>query len=238
MDFLYDLRGNLVFDMDEVLVNIFPIVYAYYIKNADKFKDFFEPKKLTEEGMDMINTRSHHDVRVSLLKPEYSSLSDDKIDEVIKRIRATKADKELWSTDIYRNLSTTELGKTLMYNSVIDNPKVESVTILTFSSSDVLNKHKQQFVDRFLKHPKIKMVPVNGFGKNGKVKKSDVMKKLGIDWSVFVDDMPYNIMDFARNFENIKDKMFFMPKFGYNRLTEEQVKFITDRGAVFNYYVP
>jgi hypothetical protein len=236
MDFVYDLKGNIVFDMDEVLVNIFPVVYAYYVTNAHKFKDFIEPRKLTGEDMDGINNRRHNDIRVTLLKPDYNSLSEDKISQVIKRMRNTKADKELWKTDIYKNLSPTDLGRTLMYETVINDPKIESVTILTFSSNEILNKHKQQFVDRFFKHHKIKMVPVNGFGSGSKVKKSDVMKKLGIKWDVFVDDMPYNIMDFAENFEDIKDRMFFMPKFGYNKLTEEQIKYIADKGAIFNYY--
>jgi hypothetical protein len=238
MDFLYDLRGNLVFDMDEVLVNIFPVVYAYYVNNSSKFKDFIEPKKLTAEDMDLINTRKHHDLRATLLKPEFATLPEDKLDEVLRRMRSTNADRELWKTDIYRNLSPSNLGKALMYSSVINKPEIESVTILTFSSGEILNRHKQSFVDRYFSHPKIKMVPVNGFGKNKKIKKSDALKKLGIKWDVFVDDMVYNIMDFAENFESIKDKLLFMPKFGYNQLTDEQLKFISDKGGILNYYNP
>jgi hypothetical protein len=239
MQFLYDLRGNLVFDMDEVLVNIFPIVYAYYVTNASKFKEFISPKKLTEEDMDLINRRQHQDLRMNLLKPEFQSLGESRQLEILRKMRNTKADREFWKSNFYKNLSPTELGRTLMYSSIIDRKEVTSVTILTFSSSEQLNINKQAFVDKYFNHPKIKMVPVNGFGKSGsKIKKSDVMKKLGIDWNVFVDDMPYNIMDFAENFESIKDKLFFMPKFGYNQLSEEQIKYITDKGGIIQYYVP
>ncbi len=240
MDFLYDLRGNIIFDMDEILVNIFPTVYAYYVNNTQtKFKEFLQPRKLTEFDMDIINQRRHHDVRIELLRPEFSSLPENKQMEVLKRMRTTKADRDYWKTDIYRNLEPTQLGKMLMYSSVIDRPEIKTVTILTFSSSNELNQNKQAFVNKYFNHSKIKLVPVNGFGKNGsRIKKSDVMKKTGIDWDVFFDDMKYNIMDFAENYQSIKDKIFFMPKFGYNKLSEEEIKYITDRGGVIQYYVP
>jgi hypothetical protein len=238
MDFLYDLSGNLVFDMDEVLVNIFPTVYAYYLNHIESFKEFLEPKKLTEMDMDIINQRKDHELRITLLKSQYSELPIEKKMEIVKKIRSTKADREFWKSNIYRNLSPSDLGKQLMYESIINNPKILSVTILTFSSSDELNAHKKAFVDKYFNHPKIKLVPVNGYGKTKGTKKSDVMKKLKINWNVFVDDMVYNIMDFAENFEDIKDKLFFMPKFGYNHLTPEQIKYITDKGGVVSYYAP
>jgi hypothetical protein len=238
MDFLYDLKGNLVFDMDEVLVNIFPTVYAYYITNQKKFEEYISPRRLTEDDMDGINNRKNSDLRFELLKPEILSLPEQKLKEVLKKIKNSKEDKLYWKSDIYKHLSPTDLGRTLMYTSVIDKDDIKSVTILTYSSSDELNRHKQNFVDRYFKHPKIKMVPVNGFGRDSKIKKSDVMKKTGIDWDVFVDDMPYNIMDFAENYDNIKDKMFLMPKFGYNKLTQEQLDYISNKGAILQYYVP
>jgi hypothetical protein len=234
MDFLDNISGHIVFDMDEILVNIFPTVFMYYKKNADKFKPYLTDHSIYD--MDTINQRKEHDIRHHLLKGEYYNLPEEEITNILEKLRGYKADRELWNSNMYRYIEPTDLGKAIMEHRFIRREDILSITILTFSSSEVLNENKRLYVEKYFNNPKIKLVPVNGFGKR-KIKKSDKLKALKLPWDVFVDDMPYNIKDFVENFD-ITGKKLFSPKFGYNKFSEEFLNKIKEKGGTFEYYIP
>jgi len=168
-----------------------------------------------------------------MLRPEYASSSQAQKRKIVEDMRSRRKDLEFWENDFYAGLQPTKFGRGVMSPEFIDRDDVKSVTILTFSSSDKLNENKAKFIAKFFNHPKIKMVPVNGFGRNSRVKKSDVMKEIGGNWDVFVDDMLYNIRDFAENFKDIKGKKFFSPDLGYNHMPQELLDIIESKGASY-----
>jgi uncharacterized protein YxeA len=235
MNFLNNIKGHIVFDMDEILVDIFPTVFEFYMNNTDRFQPYMRSDSpYTKET---INQRADHDIRHLLLKDEYRSLSYDQIKEILAEMFNFDGDRDLWSLDMYQGLTPTRLGKAVMDPSFIDREDILSVTILTFSSSETLNDHKRRYKKLYFNHPKITLVPVNGFGRD-KMKKSDMVKKLGMEWDAFIDDMPYNIKDFVENFEDIRGKKLYSPLYGYNKLSDEFIKKIEEKGGTFEYYIP
>jgi hypothetical protein len=235
-DILDELSGDVVFDMDEVLVDIFPTVFMHFQKNIEKYEPY-----LVRDGVfdiDTINRRRDHDIRVHLMKGEYHSLPRDQRRLVVEKLRAKKVDREYWKSDMYANLSPTGLGRAVMDGRFISGPRIRSVTILTFSSSEALNEHKRRFVEKYFNHPKIKLVPVMFGTKAKRSTKSDKLKRLKLNWDVFVDDMEYNIRDFAEGFEDIRGKRLISPDFGYNHPSEELLRLIAEKGATYERYIP
>jgi hypothetical protein len=234
-DVLDEMSGDVVFDMDEVLVDIFPTVFMHFQRNIDKYEPY-----LLKDGVfdvDTINRRRENDLRVHLMKGEYLNLPSEQRREIVERIRAKKVDRDYWRSDMYTNLSPTGMGRGIMESRFISGPRIRSVTILTFSSSEKLNEHKRRFVEKYFKHPKIKLVPVNGFGKN-RISKSDKMKKLKLGWDSFVDDMEYNIRDFAESFPDLTGKRLYSPDMGYNQPSEELIKLIESKGGKYERFIP
>jgi hypothetical protein len=235
-DMLDTLSGDVVFDMDEVLVDIFPTVFMHFQTRLDSYAPYLVKDNVFD--FDTINRRKDHDLRVHLMKGEYYNLPKDQRRLVVDKIRAKKVDMEYWKSDMYANLHPTGLGKAVMEGRFISGPRIRSVTILTFSSSEKLNEHKMRFVEKYLNHPKIKLVPVM-FGTRGKRStKSDKLKNLGLNWDVLVDDMEYNIRDFAESFEDIRGKRLISPDFGYNQPSEELLRLIAEKGATYERYIP
>jgi hypothetical protein len=235
-DLLRSFKGNIVFDMDEVLVDIFPKIFIYIKMNINKYAPYLDDKGLQFTDSDSINKiRLESDIREFLMKDEYKNLPQEEKKEIVKKMRALKVDKDIWTGNLYHRLSPNKMGRAMIDPSFIDRDDILSVTILTFSSSKKLNENKAHFVKTHFNHPKIRMVPVNGFGSR-KVRKSDQFKKLKIGWDVFVDDMPYNIEDFADNFKDISGKRLVSPKFSYNEIQKELIDRIHSKGATFEYY--
>lgn len=234
-DVLDEMSGDVVFDMDEVLVDIFPTVFMHFQRNIEKYEPYLTRDNVFD--IDTINRRKDHDLRVHLMKGDYHRLPHDQRRDIVERIRAKKIDRDYWKSDMYANLSPTGMGRAIMEPKFISGTRIRSVTILTFSSSEKLNEHKRRFVEKHFNHPKIKLVPVNGFGKN-RIRKSDKMKKLKLNWDHFVDDMEYNIRDFAENFPDLTGKVLYSPDMGYNQPSEELIKLIESKGGRYERFVP
>lgn len=239
-EMLDSLRGDVVFDMDEVLVDIFPRVFEHIHDNRDRYMPYIDPdlRGLTRSDARSINKiREHHDLRVFLMADQFRSMPAESIHDIVEDMRMMPADREMWEGNIYAGLTPTSLGRMAMEDSFIDRDDIASVTILTFSSGEKLNEAKARFVRMYFDHPKIRLIPVMGFGAR-RVRKSDAAKDMGIHWDAFVDDMVYNIEDFAENFGNIYGRRFFMPDFSYNSVPEELLRKIESRGASLARYVP
>jgi len=235
-DVLDQLSGDVVFDMDEVLVDIFPKVFMHFQRNIEKYEPYLTKDNVFD--VDTINRRKEHDLRVHLMKGEYYNLPREKRDEVVQTIRAKKVDRDYWKSDMYVNLSPTGLGRGVMDHRFIGREDVRSVTILTFSSSEKLNEHKRAFLAKYFNHRKIKMVPVMLATPKRKSTKSGMMKKLKLNWDCFVDDMEYNIRDFAESFPDLTGKRLFSPNMGYNEPSEELLKTMESKGGRYHRYEP
>jgi len=235
-DILDELSGDVVFDMDEVLVDIFPTVFMHFQRSIEKYEPYLAKDNVFD--IDTINRRKDHDLRVHLMKGEYHSLPDDQRRLIVDRIRAKKVDRDYWKSDMYTHLHPTALGRAVMEGRFLSGPRVRSVTILTFTSSEVLNEHKKRFVEKYLNHHKIKLVPVMFSTRSKRSTKSDKLKKLKLNWDVLVDDMEYNIRDFAESFADIRGKRLISPDFGYNHPSEDLLKLIAEKGATYERYIP
>jgi hypothetical protein len=236
MDFLNKISGTIVFDMDEVLVDIMPKFFDYVLSSINDYAPFLDSRELQFSNSKDINfIREESDIREFLFKKEYRDLSFDEKRKIIKSIRNLEVDKKFWKSNFYFGLHTTDLGNKIMESSFIEREDIKQIVILTFSTGKELTLNKKKYVDKHLNHKKIKLIPVSGFG-NEKAKKSDFLKKNKISWDVFVDDMIFNIKDFVENFSDINGKKFFMPEFSYNKIDEKLMEEIKLKGASLEYY--
>ena len=235
-DVLDELSGDVVFDMDEVLVDIFPTVFMHLQRNIERYEPYLTKDNVFD--VETINRRKDHDLRVHLMKGEYHGLPHDQRSEIVDAIRAKKVDRDYWKSDMYANLSPTGLGRGVMERRFIGREDVRSVTILTFTSSEKLNEHKTKFVEKYFNHPKIRLVPVMFSTRSKRSTKSGRMKKLKLNWDCFVDDMEYNIRDFAESFPDLNGKRLYSPDMGYNQPSEELIKLIESKGGKYERYVP
>jgi hypothetical protein len=236
MDVLEMLTGDVVFDMDEVLVDIFPTVFMHFQRNIEKYEPYLTRDNVFD--VDSINRRKDHDIRVHFMRGEYYNLPKEERKLIVEKIRAKKVDRDYWKSDMYTFLQPTALGKGVMDHRFIGRQDIKSVTILTFSSSDKLNEYKAKFIEKFLNHRKIKMVPVMFGTVKQRSKKSDKLKKLKLNWDVLVDDMEYNIRDFAENFPDLKGKKLISPNMGYNEPSQELLDLIASKGGEYLRYMP
>jgi hypothetical protein len=221
-----NLSGNFIIDMDEVLVNISPGQYRAIRENWLRYNRFFNdlgPLKDKE-----ILNRPTFKLVDWLLKDEYLN-SENAIS--VKEFLHKMICIDYFSTDLYANMQPTNFArKTVMNKAFIEHIRVKKVYILTRYIDEKMLESKKKFVKKYFKHSKIELIAVQL-----NEKKSDYIKKLNIDWNIFIDDEIKNIADFAENL-NIEGKEFLIPKFGYNEMPEILDILIKGKGAVYNYY--
>lgn len=224
--------GNIVFDMDEVLFNISPYVYKKMKMNWSVFLPFLNNLgPLTDE--DVLN-RKYFEVTKWLIKDCYADPNKD-LNKVIHETVYRHMKDLCFTEDMYDNLTPTQLCKqTLLSDDFMSNPAIESCTILTrypITHPSMLKAKEKTFDRYFAKNRKIKLVTLTS-----EEKKSDALKKLGIDWSLFIDDEIPNIRDFAENFD-LNRREFLLPKCGYNHPFPPELRLlIMEKGGTFSYY--
>jgi hypothetical protein len=222
----FNLRpGNIVFDMDEILFNITPYIYKKIRLNWERFFPYL--KNLGPLTDEQILSREHFYITDWLLKDkirereEYARIVWDEIKDLV------------FNENLYNNVQPTKLCReTLLNPEFLENPAIKSCIILTRS----LDSHpgmlyaKQELIEKFFKHPKIKLVVVGT-----EEKKSDALKTLGIDWSLILDDEIRNIQDYAENFD-LERREFLIPEMGYNKIPPHIELLIKEKGGSINYY--
>jgi hypothetical protein len=221
-----NLSGNFIIDMDEVLVNISPGQYRAIRENWLRYNRFFNDLGPLKDK-DVLN-RPTFKLTDWLLKDEYKNLENLlSIKEFIHQMIR----KDYFSTDLYANMEPTDFAKkTLMNKAFMEHIRVKKVYILTRYVDEEMLKSKKKFIKKYFNHSKIELIAVPLHEK-----KSDYIKKLNIDWNIFVDDEIKNIADFAENLD-IEGKEFLIPKFGYNEMPDILDVLIKGKGAVYNYY--
>jgi len=225
-----NVAGNFVFDMDEVLVDISPIMYStirfHWRKYSKWFKDLgpLTPKEVHNRNLFLIDEW--------LLKEEIKALPEAELKELRKKIFKNLL-FDFFNTDFYSYLKPTEFAKrTIMNPLFMDNMRVNKVYILTryIPAAKNMVGFKKAFLEKWFNHPKVE----NIFIPSGK-KKSDALKENNVVWNLFADDELKNIIDFIQN-TDINGKEFLIPKFGYNKIDPLTDLVIKEKGGAYSYY--
>lgn len=227
--------GNIILDMDEVIVNISPIVYRMLRDPyREFFKDVFEDKgDLTDEE---ILQRPSLFLENWLIKED---LKEDFVpgnpffDFVISMIIEL-----IYKKDFYDLLKPTQFANEILNNPLIMNSgDIKKVYIVTKVFKDApemidykikfLNKHFPQFIN------KIELI-----GLTENEKKSEIIINKNLDFELIVDDSLENIIDYITNPNlNIDNKEILMPALGYNQeIPPEIVALAIKRNISFSSY--
>lgn len=225
MEKIDNISGNFVFDMDEVLVELSPLQYTFIRNNWTFLSQYF--RDLGPLTYEQVMERPLFYMDKWLMKDEYNGDQHSKVRNMIRSYII----KNFFNTDFYSLLNPTKFAqRTLMNKTFIEHSRVKKVYILTKTLSETMNKNKEKFIKKWFNHPKIELVIVNP-----REKKSEVMKRLGVSWSIFVDDDLRNILDFTENMD-ISGKEFLIPKTGYNKMPLALDLLIKEKGGSYSYY--
>jgi hypothetical protein len=225
---LKSMPGVYIFDMDEVLVDISPDNYRAIRFNWRRYHRWFKDfGPLNDKEIIM---RPQFQIDEWMIKEEFNKLPEAELVNLKKKVKAIMFG-DFFAKNIYAYLEPTEFAKnTLMNRSFIDHDRVEKVYILTRYTDKKLEENKKQFVKKWFNHPKIEFI-----GVAYTEKKSEVFKRLGVNWNVLIDDELKNIADFAENFD-IKGKEFIIPQTGYNEMPLGLDLLIKEKGGVYSYF--
>jgi hypothetical protein len=225
MENLKNISGNFVFDMDEVLVDISPLQYSFIRSNWTYFSMYF--KNMGPLTPDQVLARPVFYMDEWLVKDEYKNNGYEDLKSTVRSFMV----KNYFETDMYGNLNPTKFAqRTIMNKIFMDHSRVNKVIILTKTVSDKMTENKKKFIKKWFNHPKVETVIVQL-----NEKKSDILKKHGLSWDLFVDDDLPNIIDFIENYD-IKGKEFLIPKTGYNKIPLTLDILIKEKGGVYNYF--
>ena len=221
--------GNLVFDMDEVLFNISPYMYKKVRLNWHEFFPYLRnlgplPDKDILNRPNFLMTDWLLKDRLNIHEELYSAMKKV-VDNVVYDLCFTE--------DMYDHIPPTPLAReTLMNKKFMENPSIKSVTILTRypTQHPEMLEAKKKIISKYFNHHKIHLLPLT----SGQ-KKSDVLKKAGINWSLFIDDEIRNIKDLAENFD-LNRREFMIPKMGYNTMPPELKVLIQEKGGTVSFY--
>jgi len=220
------ISGNFVFDMDEVLVDISPMQYQHIRNNWVRYSPWL--KNLGPMTPQQVINRPIFFINEWMMRDEFKSPEEKK-----KAMDAVKGMlfNSFFNQDIYALLRPTKFAQgTIMNKSFIDHKRVNKIYILTRCTGPEMEVYKKKFLDKYFSHPKVEMLCVKM-----DERKSDVLKKNGINWNIFVDDEIHNIIDFAENFD-LQGKEFLIPKTGYNSMPLILDILIKEKGGVYNYF--
>lgn len=224
--------GTYVMDFDDILVNMSIDCFRFIRKNWRIFSQYFyETGELTDE---QIQARPFFKMGEWLIHERYKKLTSGQYTTLQMAISQLLRNIYFGSQNIYLSLPPTNFARrTLMNPLFIDSPNVKQVYILTRNVAEVQKENKRTFIERYFKHPKISLLEV-GPGES----KADTLIKNNIVFDVYIDDEIPNIRDVAEKFENLKDKEFIIPEYGYNKMPQELKFLIESRGGSFTYYDP
>jgi FMN phosphatase YigB (HAD superfamily) len=225
---LKSMPGVYIFDMDEVLVDISPDNYRSVRFNWRKYHKWLKDYgPLTAK---QIINRPEFQIDEWMIRDEFRSLPEPELSKLRKTIKETLF-ADFFGKDIYAYLEPTAFArKTLMNKSFIDHNRVQKVYIVTRYTDKKLEEVKKKFIKKWFDHPKIEFV-----GVAYTEKKSEIFKKLEVNWNVLIDDEIKNIADFAENFD-ITGKEFIIPRTGYNTMPLGLDLLIKEKGATYSYF--
>lgn len=227
---LDNIKGNFLFDMDEVLVDISPMMYSTIRMHWRKYSKWFRDLgPLTKEE---IHARDMFYVDDWLMKDEIKNLPEAEYKKIKQHVFRELVN-DFFNFDIYGALEPTAFARgTIMNPAFMDSDRVNKVFVLTryITLAKNMPESKRKFVKEWFNHPKVQLVLVPSAKK-----KSKAIKELGVEWNILVDDELKNIRDFIENMD-IEGKEFLVPSLGYNQLDPLTDIVIKEKGASISYF--
>ena len=211
---LHSKNRVLVFDMDEVLVNISPQWYRLIRENWNLFEG--KVKDLGDLTEAQVLSRDKYYIE------EWLRLGDSLNPEVNELIL------DLYRKgDFYAGCVPTSIGDSLQI--LAQQSVVKKIYIVSHTIPETLDS-KLKFVKKYFNHDKIEFVsiPLN-------TTKSEFLNT--IEYTTFVDDSPEVMKDVITNTKS-DFKEFLMPELGYNNLNDhpELLALINDKMLTFKTY--
>ena len=222
-------KGNVVFELDDVLIERSPAIYRLIRYNWSRFNRWFiDFGSLTAED---VYNRKFDNFYEWLLKPVFRNLSLDTFTQVIVEIEKIFSDRVV--NQIYCNTNITEFARrTLMNETYINSPTIENVFILSSYSTDVEREQKEDLIKTYFKHYKITPVLYNI--NDGPIKAITDMK---LSWELFVTTSPDLIKILSELSENNR-KEFLLPKYPYIDIPNTTRALVEFSGGSINMYDP
>jgi len=228
------LNGVYVFDFDDVLVDLSRLMYSNIRENWRVYKKYFwNPGELTTE---QIHDREFFFMNEWLIQKKFIELTSEEYAALSIKIRSLFTSTMFNQPDIYGNSVPMEFAKKTLQNPLfLDSPNVSQVVILTRNVSDAQAESKERFIKKYFNHPKIKIITV----RRGESKGQALLEN-NINFNVFVDDELPNIREVAELFrDNLNEKEFIIPKYGYNKNFPKELRFlIEENGGRITYFDP
>ena len=220
-----------MFDFDDVLVNFSEIMYRAIRLNWREFSRYFkDPGDISNQ---ILMARRAYNLNEWLIRPEYVEYTSEQYSALQIKIMAKFVEK-IFSKDVYIDAEPTEFAKRTIMNPVyMENDNVSKVYILSRNITKTQNDSKEKFIKKYFNNSKVQYISVN----KGE-RKSDAMKRCGIDFDLFIDDEIPNIRAVAEDFSSLNKKEFLIPKYGYNKMPPELQLLIEEKGGIITYYDP
>lgn len=222
-------KGNVVFELDDVLIERSPAIYRLIRYNWSRFNRWFiDFGSLTSED---VYNRKFDNFYEWLLKPVLRNLSLEKFTQVIVEIE--KIFIERVSNNIYSNTNITEFARrTIMNETYINSPTIDNVFILSSYSNDIEKTQKEDIIKTYFNHYKI--VPILYDIRENVV---DVITKKKMSWELFVTISPDLIKALAETSENNR-KEFLLPEYPYLEIPNTTRALVEFSGGSINMYDP
>ena len=222
-------KGNVVFELDDILIERSPAIYRLIRYNWSRFNRWFiDFGSLTSEE---VYKRKFDNFYEWLLKPVFRHLPLDKFSQVIMEI--DKLFIERISKQIYCNTNITEFARrTLMNETYINSPTIENVFILSSYANDVEREQKENIIKTYFNHYKITAILYDI--SSGPIK-AIIDNKLS--WELFVTLSPELIKKLSEISENNR-KEFLLPKYPYIEIPNDTRALVEFSGGNINMYDP
>jgi len=223
--------GIIVFDLDDVLVDFSIEMYNNIRLNWRKYSRYFINKGILKNKELM--ERNVYNINEWLIKPQYKELTSGQYSALQLKIFGSLT-KDFFGTDIYKNMVPNDFAKRTIMNPIyIESNIIKKVYILSRSITKEQMESKKAFVEKYFKSPKVEFIDVRSLDKKG-----EVIKKLGINFDLFVDDELPNIRNVAEVFDSLEGKEFLIPIYGYNKMQPDIQSLIEEKGGITIYYDP
>ena len=191
---------------------------------------FYDPGDLTNE--ELMN-RKVYSLNEWLIDKKYMDYTSEQYSALQVRI-FSELINSFFTTDMYRDAVPTEFAKRTIMNPVyMESNTIDRVYILSRNVTDAQSESKEKFIKKYFSSPKVQYIPVTRKGSKG-----ETLRKLGIDFNLFVDDEIPNIRNIMENFQQLEKKEFLIPQYGYNKMPPELRILIEEKGGIITYYDP
>lgn len=221
--------GNVIFKLDDILINTTATVYRLIRQKWSRFNRWFiDFGPLNDND---VYDREYKNIYEWLLKPCFRNLDFDRFSAVINNISSDF--DTLIGNNVYKTYHINDIARNTVLNpAYIESPTINNIYIICDYIDDDDKKIKTDIINKYFKHNKTIII----YRKLGETL-SSILKRDNISWNLIVTDDTDDIRDLAENCVRAR-KEFLLPKAKYVKLPIEVKTLIEyDQGSV-NYYDP